>query len=75
MYTLKEGPHLDVWSWIYKALGGLQPLQLAMPAVAMLSSCYSDGIEYTFILTYTVVHKKRDTFIFSITLANIDGFS
>jgi len=24
---------------------------------------------------YTVVHKKRDTFIFSITLANIDGFS
>jgi len=27
------------------------------------------------ILKYTVVHKKRDTFIFSITLANIDGFS
>jgi len=26
-------------------------------------------------LLYTVVHKKRDTFIFSITLANIDGFS
>jgi len=24
---------------------------------------------------YTVVHKKRATFIFSITLANIDGFS
>jgi len=24
---------------------------------------------------YTVVHKKRDIFIFSITLANIDGFS
>jgi len=24
---------------------------------------------------YTVVHKKRDTSIFSITLANIDGFS
>jgi len=24
---------------------------------------------------YTVVHKKQDTFIFLITLANIDGFS
>jgi len=24
---------------------------------------------------YTVVYKKRATFIFSITLANIDGFS
>ena len=24
---------------------------------------------------YTVVHKKRDTFSFSITLANVDGFS
>ena len=24
---------------------------------------------------YTVVHKKGATFIFSITLANIDGFS
>jgi len=27
------------------------------------------------ICTYTVVHKKRDTFIFPITLANIDAFS
>jgi len=24
---------------------------------------------------YTVVHKKQETFIFLITLANIDGFS
>ena len=26
-------------------------------------------------ITYTVGHKKRDTFIFMITLANIDWFS
>jgi len=27
------------------------------------------------LITYTVGHKKRATFIFLITLANIDGFS
>jgi len=40
--------------------------------VAFYVSCISHFVNVTL---YTVVHKKRDTFIFSITLANTDGFS
>jgi len=42
--------------------------------VTSLLYCVCNIHKY-YMIVYTVVHKKGATFIFSITLANIDGFS
>jgi len=43
--------------------------------VQALPQVINETTKYAISKIYTVVHKKRDTFIFLITLANIDGFS
>jgi len=55
------------------------PLSLFCVYLLLITACTRDCLFCTYnknlTLIYTVGHKKRDTFIFSITLANIDRFS
>ena len=48
-------------------------IKLAYHGISGLIHSVSTGKLFAYM--YTVGHKKRATFIFSITLANIDGFS
>ena len=59
-----------LWSCLHKIKLILRCLYLWCKFILLLVAC----IWPTFGM-YTVVHKKGATFIFSITLANIDGFS
>jgi len=51
------------------------PIPLSTYYTACTRDCLFCTYNKNLTLIYTVGHKQRDTFIFSITLANIDRFS